>query len=204
MNKFEDLLQVADTLQGPEGCPWDKKQTFTTLQPYILEEAHELLEAVDENDDQKIREELGDLLYTIIFYGKIAEKLGRFTIWDVIVQVKEKLIRRHPHVFGNLKVDSVQDVVKTWEKIKKEENKEKGRKHFLDGIPKTLPLLARTQKILQKMKRTKLPMPQAQEKIGDRLLALIAEAEEAGLDAETELRRSLSKLENAMGDKSVI
>lgn len=203
MNKFEDLLQVADILQGPNGCPWDKKQTFTTLQPYVLEEAHELLEAVDENDDQKIKEELGDLLYNIIFYGKIGEKANRFSIWDVIDGVKEKLIRRHPHVFGDAKADSVQDVIKTWEKVKKEENKEKKRKHFLDGIPKTLPLLLRAQKVLSKMKRTKLPIPQGKE-IGDRLLALIVEAEEAGLDAETELRRSLSKLENELAHKSII
>ncbi len=202
MSRFEDLLQVADVLQGPNGCPWDKKQTFTSLQPYVLEEAHELLEAVDENDDQKIQEELGDLLYTILFYGKIAEKSKRFTIWDVIEQVKEKLIRRHPHVFGNVKVDSVQDVIKTWEKVKKEENKKKGRKHFLEGIPKTLPLLARAQKVLSKIKRTEVL--QQKEKIGERLLALVAEAEEAGVDAETELRRALSKLENGLADKSMI
>src|SRR5262245_61857916 len=135
MGKFEDLLQVSDHLMGPNGCPWDKKQTFTSLQPYVIEEAHELMEAVDEDEDKKIKEELGDLLYTIIFYGKIAEKLNRFTIWDVIEGEKEKLIRRHPHVFGEGKAEDVQDVVKAWEKIKKEENKEKGRKHFLEGIP---------------------------------------------------------------------
>jgi MazG family protein len=204
MSKFEDLLQVSDQLMGPNGCPWDKKQTFTTLQPYVLEEAHELMEAVDEDDDKKIKEELGDLLYTIIFYGKIAEKLKRFTLSDVIEGEKEKLIRRHPHVFGGeAKAESVQDVVKTWEKVKKEENKEKGRKHFLEGIPKTLPLVQRAQKILSKIKKQKFPVSKG-EAIGDRLLSLIAEAEEAGVDAETELRRCLNKLENELADKSLI
>ncbi|HSX11911.1 MAG TPA: MazG family protein [Rhabdochlamydiaceae bacterium] len=203
MNKFEDLLQVAETLQGPDGCPWDKKQTFTTLQPYVLEEAHELLEAVDQNDDRMIKEELGDLLYTLIFYGKIAEKSKRFTIWDVIDQVKEKLIRRHPHVFGSAKAATVEEVVKTWDAVKKEENKEKKRKHFLEGIPKTLPLLARAQKILNKMKRSHISW-KTEASLGGKLLALVAEAEEAGLDAETELRRALAKVENDLEHNSLI
>lgn len=201
MNQFDALLKVAEELNGPNGCPWDIKQTFATLQPYVLEEAHELMEAVDENDDQKIIEELGDLLYTIIFYGKIAEKNNRFTIQDVIEQEKEKLVRRHPHVFGNQKIHDIEGVTENWEKIKKAENK--GRKSQMDGIPKTLPLIAKAQKMVQKLKRAAFPHLQVPHEkldsktLGEQLLHLIAQAEASGLDAESELRRATSALENA-------
>lgn len=201
MHQFDALIKVAEKLNGEDGCPWDIKQTFATLQPYVLEEAHELMEAVDENDDQKIIEELGDLLYTIIFYGKIAEKNRRFTIGDVLERETEKLIRRHPHVFGDRKIQDIEGVVDNWEKIKKEENK--GRKSKVDGIPKTLPLLAKAQKIVQKLKRASFPhMPSSREKLDaktlrEQFLHLIAQAEASGLDAESELRRATSDLENA-------
>src|ERR1700720_2855460 len=121
MEQFDELLHVAEKLLSPEGCPWDLKQTFQSLQPYVLEEAHEVIEAVDLDDDQKIVEELGDLLYTIIFYGKLAEKTRRFSMEQIVSTVKEKLIRRHPHVFGDVNVENVDEVVSNWEKIKKQE-----------------------------------------------------------------------------------
>src|SRR3990167_9026225 len=104
MEAFSALLQVAEQLLGPNGCPWDIKQTFTSLQPYVLEEAHEVIEAVDADDDQKMIEELGDLLYTIVFYGKLGEKQGRFSMEQIVHCVRDKLVRRHPHVFGEVKV----------------------------------------------------------------------------------------------------
>ena len=106
MKQFDELISVAEKLLSPEGCPWDLKQTFTTLQPYVLEEAHEVIEAVDLNDDSKILEELGDLLYVIVFYGKLGEKQGRFSLKDIIDTIKEKLIRRHPHIYGDVKVEN--------------------------------------------------------------------------------------------------
>ena len=203
MHQFDALLKVAEELNGPSGCPWDIKQTFATLQPYVLEEAHELMEAVDENDDQKMIEELGDLLYTIIFYGKIAEKNHRFTIGDVIERETEKLIRRHPHVFGNQRIQDIEGIVENWEKIKKEEDKNKGRKSPIEGIPKTLPAVAKAQKMVQKLKRTSFPdLPESRNKMDaktlrEQFLHLIAQAEASGLDAESELRRATADLENA-------
>ena len=151
MNKFDQLLEIAAILNGPNGCLWDHKQTFTTLQQYLLEETHEVLEAVDSNDDHKIIEELGDLLYTIIFYAKVAQKQGRFTIEEIIDGVKEKLIRRHPHVFGDQKINTEEELEQNWEKIKKEEKGKEIRVHAFDGIPPSMPLLAKAQKVLKIM-----------------------------------------------------
>lgn len=203
MNKFEEILEVARRLNAPDGCPWDIKQTFTSLQPYVLEEAHELLEAVEENEDKKIIEELGDLFYTIIFYAKIAEREGRFTIWDVIDQEKEKLIRRHPHVFGEEKVNDIEGVIKNWEKVKSKENKDKGRKSLLDGIPNTLPMLSKAQKVLKRLNKAGFPnRPKAAEKLSaeqvrEKLLAIIAQAEDSDIDAEMELKRAVNELESS-------
>jgi MazG family protein len=208
MKAFDDLLQVADKLLSPNGCPWDLKQTFFTLQPYVLEEAHEVVEAVDSNEDAKIIEELGDLLYTVIFYGKLAHKENRFSMEDIVNTVKEKLIRRHPHVFGETKVGSVDDVVNNWEKIKREEKKE-APKSPLEGLPPTLPILMKAQKLVKKIKRSNSSLylklqKEAQlqeaellseEKIGEAILALLCKAEEADIDAESSLRRVLNSYE---------
>ena len=101
MEAFDKLLDVAKTLNGPDGCPWDHTQTFESLKKYVLEEAHEVMEAVDEKDNAHLIEELGDLLYTVVFYAMIAEKESLFTIDEIINHVKDKLVRRHPHVFGD-------------------------------------------------------------------------------------------------------
>lgn len=200
---MDKLLQVASELLGPKGCPWDLKQTYFTLQPFILEEAHELLEAIDINDSVKIKEELGDLLYGIVFVSKLAEKEGDFAFSDVAKCITEKLIRRHPHVFGEAKVSSVDDIVSNWEKIKKNEKGYEGRKSALDGIPATLPLLAKAQKMLHKMRKRKdfLPFQKSKEAVdeesmGQKLLEMIYQMDEAGLDAESLLRRALRKYEN--------
>ena len=203
MDPFESLLGIAEKLLGPQGCPWDRKQTFLSLQPYVLEEAHEVIEAVDADDDGKIVEELGDLLYTIVFYGKLAEKNGRFSILDIIRGIEEKLIRRHPHVFGEVKVADADEVLKNWEKIKKEEKKDSPPKPKQSELPPTLPALSRAQKILRKMQRANSPLvpkveqlaSPSEKEIGDQMLALVASAESAGVDAESALRRSLSRLE---------
>src|SRR5579863_8504265 len=99
MEQFDSLLRVAERLLGPNGCPWDQTQTFASLQPYVLEQAHEVIEAVDLDNDKKILEELGDLLYTVIFYAKLAEKTGRFSLEEILVSIRDKLVRRHPHIF---------------------------------------------------------------------------------------------------------
>ena len=115
---MDELIEVAETLMGPEGCFWDKKQTIHSIQAYFLEEAYEVLEAIDSGDQEKIIEELGDLLYVIIFCAKIAEKEKKFLLKDVFLSVKEKLIRRHPHVFGDAKIETIDELSKQWERIK--------------------------------------------------------------------------------------
>lgn len=200
MKKFDELMEVAGILNGPKGCSWDQKQTFTSLQPYVLEEAHEVLEAVDSDQDEKIVEELGDLLYTIVFYAKIAQKDGRFTIEDVIDTVKEKLIRRHPHVFGDMKIETEEELEVNWEKIKKEEKGKEKRSHAFDGIPPTMPLIAKAQKIIKIMSKSsqdpfaeRIKKAYSEEDLGEEILHLIYMAEKCGFDAETLVRRSLTQ-----------
>ncbi len=202
MKEFDTLLEVARRLNAPDGCPWDRQQSFLSLQPYVLEEAHEVIEAVDLGEDSKIIEELGDLLYTVIFYGKVAEREGRFTIREIIESVREKLIRRHPHVFGELKVESSEEVKQHWEKIKKQESGHAQRESALDGIPERLPALAKAQKLVQKALRAKHPPLMGQEQvsttekeIGNELFALVFKAEQSGIDVESALRRVLRDYE---------
>ena len=151
MKSFEELIKVADILNSSKGCPWDMKQTFESLTRYVLEEAHEVVDAVHHEDDQHILEELGDLFYTVVFYGKVAEREGRFTLAEIIDTLREKLIRRHPHVFGAIKLSHDDEVMVHWERIKKEE---KGDKHEgpFDDIPKNMPILARVAKVLKRIK----------------------------------------------------
>ena len=169
-----------------------------------MEETHELIEAIDGQDPSHIVEELGDVLYAWVFIGKIGEKQKLFTLDEIMKQINEKLIRRHPHIFANEKIDSVDDVLKNWEIIKK---KEKDRKTILDGIPSSLPLLARCQKVIEKLRRSKsslLPESSATEiseaQIGQQLWTIVAQAASSGIDAEGALRRYCSQLEKQFRD----
>ena len=201
MQEFDELKSICDALHGPNGCPWDKKQTFQSLRQHLLEETHELLEAVDEDDTKMMVEELGDVLFQIIFYAKLGEVNKRFTLEEVIKTVSEKLVRRHPHVFGDLSLEDADEVIHHWERIKKLEKKE--RKHSLEGIPKTLGALARAQKVIDKLKRSDIAFPKAQDKdseeeaIGDQFLDLIAAANQKQVDVESAVRKALKKLEKA-------
>lgn len=123
MKNFNDLINLADTLLGPQGCPWDKEQTLDTLKKYILEEANEVVQAIDNKDFDNLKEELGDVLFNIIFMSKLAEQNKRFDINDVIDGVSKKLVRRHPHIFGDKKASTAQEVKEVWAEIKKEEKK---------------------------------------------------------------------------------
>jgi tetrapyrrole methylase family protein/MazG family protein len=127
---IEELLEIMATLRGPEGCPWDKEQTHESLKPYVVEEAYELVEAVDGGENGEIREELGDLLLQIIFHSQIASESGRFDFDDVIRGINDKLLRRHPHVFGDEKAVDEMEALKNWERIKVEtEGKKKTKRH---------------------------------------------------------------------------
>ncbi len=197
MKEFDELLEVANRLHGPNGCPWDHKQTFFSLQPYVLEEAHEVVEAVDGQNDEEIVEELGDLLYTVIFYAKIAEKDGRFTVQEIINSVKDKLIRRHPHVFGSIGSATEEEIVRNWNLIKQEEKGKEHRVSALDGIPDQLPTLSKAQKMVKVFERTKFDFLEnneikEEEEIAEDLLRLIQIAEKSGVDIEGALRRKIS------------
>ncbi|MFL5739263.1 MAG: nucleoside triphosphate pyrophosphohydrolase [Flavisolibacter sp.] len=144
---FEQLVQIMDELR--EKCPWDRKQTIQSLRQMTLEETYELADAITEADWKSIREELGDLLLHIIFYSKIAAELNEFSIGDVIKGISQKLIDRHPHIYGDVTVNNDEDVKRNWEKIKLKE----GKKSVLTGVPKTLPALVKAMRLQEKAKQ---------------------------------------------------
>ena len=142
-SSIDDLIAVMTRLISKDGCPWDREQTHSSLKKFLIEECGELLDAIDDKDDDGIREELGDILMHIVFHSKIAEKDGRFTFDDVAREISEKMIRRHPHVFGNEKVSNANEVLPIWDKVKAEEKGDRGYTSLLDGIPRNMPALSR-------------------------------------------------------------
>lgn len=146
------LIDIMAVLRGETGCPWDREQTHQSLKPYVVEETYEVLEAIDSGKPDKLQEELGDLLLQVVFHAQIASENGQFTMDDIIDTICEKLIRRHPHVFGETTVSNVAGVIDNWERIKKTELKEE-RKSALDGVPKDLPALQKAEKIQSKAAR---------------------------------------------------
>lgn len=196
MDQFNKLLDISNQLLGPNGCQWDQEQTLFTLQPYLLEETHELIEAIDLEDFDKICEEVGDVFFALVFIAKVAEKQGKFTIFDSIQATCEKLIRRHPHVFGDVKITSKEDFDRNWEEIKKREKAHEKRKKIFDGIPPTLPLLAKGQKMAGKLRKAGSPVrggpgAMTEAELGERLWELVAAADRLGIDAESAFRRKL-------------
>ncbi len=148
---FTDLIEIADVLLGENGCPWDKKQTYESLRNYLIEESYELTEAIDDKDFELIKEELGDVVYNVVFISKLAEKDSKFTIYEVVENLCAKLKRRHPHIFSDMKLETEDQVVEQWNKIKMDEKK---RKDIFENIPKTFPSIMRAQKICKKCKIT--------------------------------------------------
>ncbi|MBN1981599.1 MAG: nucleoside triphosphate pyrophosphohydrolase [Chitinivibrionales bacterium] len=152
MSKSIDrLVDIMQTLRGPHGCPWDREQTHRTILSCLLDETYEFFTTVEENDYPGMKEELGDILLQIVFHAQLAHEEGKFSIDDVADEICEKLIRRHPHVFGNTIVDSSAQVVKNWDAIKKQEKGKENRKSILDGIPARLPALLRAQKVQRRV-----------------------------------------------------
>ena len=154
LNSLSKLIKITETLMGDDGCPWDKVQTRESLKPYLVEETYEVLEALDENDPEKIKDELGDLLYQILFHSKISSLKGEFNFRDVIDNLSEKMVRRHPHVFKGGKLNTPDQVIGQWEEIKKKEKKKENnkanQKSILDSIPINLPSLIKAQKLQKK------------------------------------------------------
>jgi tetrapyrrole methylase family protein/MazG family protein len=146
--KFQELVQIMARLRAPEGCPWDREQTHQKLKKYLIEEAYELLEAIDDCDDAAIAEECGDVLLQVVFHAQIAEEENRFDIDDVLTTINEKLIRRHPHVFGDRAAHTADEVLRNWEADKQKEKPE--RESILDGIPRHFPALMRAEKMQKK------------------------------------------------------
>lgn len=145
---FERLVELQARLRAPDGCPWDREQTHATLRTYLIEEAYEVLDALESGSDAKFAEELGDLLLQVVFHAQIATEQGRFTAADVIREIHEKMVRRHPHVFGEKRANDAAEVLKNWEQIKAEERKKSAKpadsaappqESILDGVPNTLP-----------------------------------------------------------------
>ncbi len=174
---FDDLVAIMARLRGPGGCPWDREQTHASLRPYLLEEAYETLEAIDGQVPDRLQEELGDLLLQVVFHAQMAAEAGTFTIGDVVAGLAEKLVRRHPHVFGNAQVSGAQAVVARWEEIKRTERAQapgqESRAHgpngettrapaegsALDGLARTLPALMLAQHMQARAARTGFTWP---------------------------------------------
>lgn len=157
VKELNELIDVIAKLRAPDGCKWDREQTHMSLRPNMLEEAYEAVDAIDSNDMKHLKEELGDVLLQVVLHSQIAAEEGAFTIEDVAKGIKDKLIHRHPHVFGDVKVSSTQDILDNWEKLKAEEKKH--RKSAMDGISKAQSALMSAQKISKKAVKTGFEWP---------------------------------------------
>ncbi len=158
------LLEIMARLRGDGGCPWDREQTHRTLKPYLIEECHEFLEAVDRDDDEGMREELGDILLQLVFHSRIAAEGNRFVFDDVAATIAEKMIRRHPHVFADRSVEDSAGVLRQWDEIKREEKRAAGvageSASVLDGVPASLPALHKAQEVQKRVGRVGFDWPE--------------------------------------------
>jgi tetrapyrrole methylase family protein/MazG family protein len=175
-DSFTALKKIIAKLRGPDGCPWDKKQTHASLKPYLVEESYEVLQALEDGTPQKLCEELGDLLLQIMLHAQIAAEAGQFNIDDVVRGISSKLIHRHPHVFGGRKVKDVVEVEQNWEALKQEEREE--GESLLDGIPEQVPALAYSQSIQRRVARVGFDWEKVEEII-DKLAEEVAEIKQA-------------------------
>lgn len=203
MKEFDALLTILDRLLAPDGCPWDKQQTLTSIRGAVVEEAYEVVDAIDSQQKVKITEELGDLLWASLFLCRLAEKEGKGSLDAILQEVSEKLIRRHPHIFGEAKVDDAEGVALQWDEIKKGERP--SHHSVLDSVPKEMSPLLRAQKILQRMKKAGFSLdshletkPQDTEvALGNSLLTLLKEAIEGKVNADLALHKALAPVEAA-------
>ena len=193
LNSLSKLIKITETLMGDDGCPWDKVQTRESLKPYLVEETYEVLEALDTNDPEKIKDELGDLLYQILFHSKISSLKGEFNFRDVIDNLSEKMVRRHPHVFKGGKLNTPDQVIGQWEEIKKKENNKANQKSILDSIPINLPSLIKAQKLQKKAAKEGFDWDQVNDVL-DKLDEEISEFKEAVL------KKKSIDIQNEIGD----
>jgi len=199
--KLEELIATLEHLRAPGGCAWDREQTHESLVQYLVEETFELVDAIEDGDDADLIEELGDVLYQVLFHSDIAAEQGRFTLEDVAAHMTQKMVGRHPHVFGEASADTADEVVAMWDERKKIEKP--GRTSVLDGIPQGMPSLALADKVLGRAQKvglievdaTAIPMA-TEDELGGLLLAIVASAKSSGLDAERALRTTLRGLQD--------
>lgn len=215
--KFRRLVRIMETLRSEKGCPWDRVQTRETLKSFIVEEAYEVLEALDSGIPEQIKEELGDLLFQILFQAEIAKERGEFNIDDVLDSITEKMILRHPHVFGDLKIDTPEEVLQRWDEHKKREGKLKGS--LMEGLPAILPALLRAMRVQERASRVgfdwqdplevfekiqeeiaelkenieRSQKKAVEEEIGDLLFSIVNLSRLLGINPEEALRKTVNK-----------
>lgn len=233
MNAIERLLGIMKTLRDPQhGCPWDREQTFATIAPYTLEETYEVLDAIQREDFDDLRGELGDLLFQVVFYAQMASEQERFNFEDICVAISDKLERRHPHIFGDATAETSSDVLKNWEAIKTAERADKTQHSALDDIPKALPALMRAHKIqkrchnvgfdwttlgpvvakvheeidevMHEAQQSVVDGEKLEEEIGDLLFATVNLSRHLGSKAETALQKANDKFERRFREVEAI
>mgnify|MGYP001609173981 FL=1 len=217
MTNLKKLTDIMSALRGEQGCPWDKEQTRDSLKPFLLEETYEVLEALDEGNPEKIKEELGDLLFQIVFHCQLAKEKNEFDMSDVIDEISRKMLNRHPHVFGKTKFKSKEHFRKYWDEEKKREGKHK--ESILEGVPKALPSLLRAHKLQKKAARVGFDwkktedvfekmneelkefrkalknkkQPEIEDELGDIFFMLVNISRFVGVNPEDALRKTISK-----------
>ncbi len=217
---FQQLLGIMARLRGSDGCPWDREQTRASLKPFLIEEAYEVLEAIDGCDDNALIEELGDLLFQVVFHAQIGAEANAFDMTDILRRLCDKMTNRHPHVFGETRVATAQAALAQWEAIKQSEGKPDGRpRSVVDGVPLALPALTRAQRMQSKAARVRFDWPDAasawakveeemdeakaalatgdvahvREEIGDLLFSIVNAARLSSIDAENALQGAIEK-----------
>lgn len=218
-DSLRELIDVMATLRSPNGCPWDRQQTHESLTPYMIEEAYEAIEAIENGDIEELKKELGDVLLQVLFHSRIEEEAGNWDIYDVAAANVEKLKSRHPHIYGEITVNGSEEVLQNWEEIKRHERKEDGRKSMLDGVPKHLPALRKAKRVQEKVARVGFDWEHIREveekvseelaefreacesndrdriedELGDVFFALVNLARYLDVDPEDSLRRTVDK-----------
>ncbi len=201
--KFERLVEIMDTLRGPNGCPWDKQQDFNSLKPMLVEEVYEVLEAIENGDFEGVSDELGDLLLHVVFHAYLGKEAGHFDINTVIEKISDKLVRRHPHVFGDESASTAEEVIKNWEAIKAQEKAQKlknrtpDQRSLLEGIPSKLPAIHEAHQISSRAARVGFDWPDI-EGIFEKLQEEVAELKEVISADGVAVRRE--RLEDEIGD----
>ena len=219
MSRIDELVEIMARLRDPDaGCPWDVKQSFATIAPYTLEEAYEVADAIERGTFGELREELGDLLFQVVFHARMAEEAGLFTFDDVVAAICDKMLRRHPHVFGDVRIGSAEEQSRAWDRHKANE-RGSGAGSVLDGVARALPALVRAEKLQRRAARAGFDWPdvdgplakcreeldevtvalqgaatdQVADELGDLLFSCVNLARHAGIDAEDALRRASNR-----------